>query len=604
MSHWANSDPLVRRLGYGASRMRFNQALIAAAKTSFAVPLILLILTLAQRIFFLGQPISSGPLVFLEMPAWTLWMTAASLLIPITAGAWAYLKSKHGLLSAAISADKRLGLRARISSALTSSDASLRSPMTCCLLADARGYMQQIKLKKDFPIDVPRRMFSLCGGALALALFLTIVIPQGDAFGRVNASDQKKPEKEDLSEVLEHIKNQLKVQLKRKARDVPRNPKHPSVKLDDELSRLVKDLKTAASRDEALTRLNKLKDKISGSRSRMAAMARMMKQMESIKRSGDKSQLPSAQAKSTAQKMTSGAFAAAAEELEKLRKNIKDKMAAGAGLSDGEKEQLKRDLERLAKMTDDWKELSDQLNKAAGKLGQDDGIEAMQKAIDGLDEIARLMKELGLDGMGANKGANGLKGQCQQMQLTQEMIDRIKQMLRNARKCPQCQKLCCLKCGQAKCGCPGEPQCQCKPGDCSGSMGIPVPVPGAGAGSGQGAGGDGSQGSGSGGSGGDGSKSDGGMGGYGQGQGGIAPEKAHDVGMVSTQIKGKLGQGKIISHMFDRGRPTITDSEKKVQYHKATVAAAKAASEEIDSARIPRDLRDYVREYFTTDNKD
>ena len=50
--------------------------------------------------------------------------------------------------------------------------------------------------------------------------------------------------------------------------------------------------------------------------------------------------------------------------------------------------------------------------------------------------------------------------------------------------------------------------------------------------------------------------------------------------------------------MFVRGLPSVTDDEKKTEFREAHGAAQRAASEEVSSGRIPRELRDYVREYF------
>jgi hypothetical protein len=186
----------------------------------------------------------------------------------------------------------------------------------------------------------------------------------------------------------------------------------------------------------------------------------------------------------------------------------------------------------------------------------------------------------------------------QRVQLTKEMIDQLKNMLKNAQRCAKCKKLYCLNCGKPRCACEGLEQCDCPPGGGGDSM--VVPIPGQGQGQGQGDGQGQGQGQGNGGS----DQNGPGMGGPGHGEGGKAPEDPHDVKFQTTKVKGQMGPGRIVSHMFVRGLPSVTDDEKKTQFREAHGAAQRAASEEISSGRIPRELRDYVRDYFDSTKPD
>ena len=161
------------------------------------------------------------------------------------------------------------------------------------------------------------------------------------------------------------------------------------------------------------------------------------------------------------------------------------------------------------------------------------------------------------------------------------MIKQLKDMLKNAQRCAFCRKIYCLACGLPRCGCEGLPQCQCQGGEGGmATVGVPgLGQPGAGAGGGKGQG----------------------SGGPGQGQGGNPPENPHDVKFQTTKTPGKLDtQGQIIGHMWTKGSPTLKDDEKKAEYTAAHDAAAKAATEAVESGKIPRELREYVRNYFDT----
>jgi len=89
------------------------------------------------------------------------------------------------------------------------------------------------------------------------------------------------------------------------------------------------------------------------------------------------------------------------------------------------------------------------------------------------------------------------------------------------------------------------------------------------------------------------------MGGPGQGEGGQAPENPHDVKFQATKTPGQLGKGQIIGHMWVKGQPAPKDDKMRAEYVEAHAAAAKAATEAVESGKIPRELREYVREYFT-----
>ncbi len=571
MTGSSTQEVLRRRLEAGVFRLRLSDAIGATSMTAMFSLGAMAAIIVVQRIFFLGVPVKHPVLALLGMPAWALWSMLGLALVPAGVGFAAYLMSPKGLLTAAVMADERLGLRARLSSVVALDTVSARSPMTPALLADAQKHSQAIRVARDFPLRAPRSAMFLPFGLCALVLAM-VCLPQADVLGREHKLKERESEKEDVVLAAKEIEKQLREALKRKPPRKRNSTKNlPSKQLDDELSKLVQEMKEVQDREQAIAKLNKLLDKAKMLELRMASMAEMMRQMERLKEMGDKADLPKGEAAKIAAAMTAGDFKKAAEELEKLKEKLKD-----ADLSEDQKAALKRDLERLSKMTDDWKEMADQLQKAADKLGDDEALQAMQAAMEGLKELAKLVKELGLD-----KGAEGMAGEAKQMQLTQEMIDQLKKMLKNAQKCPQCKKLYCLNCGKPRCACQGLEQCDCDEGG-GGQCGL-VGLPGLAQQAGAGAGGEGP-----------------GMGGPGHGEGGKAPEDPHDVKFQTTKVKGKMGEGRIISHMFVKGLPSVTDDEKKVEYQEAHEAAAKAASEEVSSGRIPRELRAYVRDYFTS----
>ncbi|MHC4914594.1 MAG: hypothetical protein ACYTGB_03800 [Planctomycetota bacterium] len=563
-------EALRQRLGAGVFRLRLNDAIGAASLTAMFSLGAMATIIVIQRIFFLGVPVKHPVLALLGMPAWALWSMLGLILVPVVTGSVAYLLSPKGLLTAAVIADERLGLRARLSSVVALDAACARSAMTPALLADAQQHSKAIRAARDFPVRAPRSALFLPFGLCALMLAM-VCLPQADVLGREQEFKEKEREKEEVVLAAKEIEKQLREALKRKPPRERTTAKNlPSKQLDDELSKLVKEMQEVQDREQAIAKLNKLMDKAKMLEMRITSMAEMMKQMERLKEMGEKADLPKGPAEKMAAAMAAGDFKKAAEEMEKLKEKLKD-----AGLSEEEKAALKRDLERLAKMTDDWKEMADQLQKAADNMGDEDALEAMQAAMEGLKELAQLVKELGLD-----KGAEGMAGEAQQVELTQEMIDQLKKMLKNAQKCPTCKKLYCLNCGKPRCACDNLEECDCAEGGGAGGL---VGLPGLGQQGGGGQGGDGP-----------------GMGGYGQGEGGKAPEDEHDVKFQTSKVKGQMGEGRIISHMFVKGLPSVTDDEKKVEYQEAHDAAAKAASDEVSSGRIPRELRTYVRDYFTS----
>lgn len=457
------------------------------------------------------------------------------------------------------------------------------------LMSDAHRHAKGIVVGRDFPLKAPRGARFLPFGLFILTVAM-LAIPQGDVLGREKKVKEDEKAKADIKLVAKEVEKHLQKLLKRTP-PADRSKKNiPSNKLKNDLSKLVKDLKEAADREEAITKLNKIMDKAKLMEARVAAMAEMMRRMEQLKDQGDKAELPKGLGSEMAKAMTSGDFKKAAEEMKKLKDMLNDKE-----LSDAEKAALKRELAKLAKMTDDWKDLADKLKKAGDQLGEQDkeALKAMQQAMKDLQELAQLLKEMGLDGN--QEGFEGFQGEGQQIQLTKEMIQQLKDMLKNAQKCTVCKKLYCLTCSKPRCACEKLEECDGHPQ----GQGMGMQLPGGGGMAGM-PGGDGKGGKGGsqpGGGGGSPQKGPG-MGGYGIGEGGKAPESEHDVKFKSTKVKGKLGEGRIISHMFVKGKPSVTDDGKKNEYKAAHAAAAKAAGDEVDSGRIPRELRKYVRDYF------
>jgi len=581
MAEKAPQRSLRDKLAAGARRLRLNEALGVACWMALLSLGTVAVLGLVQRLFFLGDPVAVPVLSVLGLPAWTLWSALGLLLAPAAAGAAVYALSRKGPVTAAMAADERLGLRARLSSALVLDAAGTRSPMAPELLADARRYGAALRVRRDFPLELPRwANWARFTGILGVIL-VVILLPQWDLMGRRAQAKEREDGREEIRLVAERLQKRLTEALKRKPPAERKARNLPSHKLQEDLGKLLRELKEADDREEAIARINKLLDKAKLSKMRLAAMERMVRQMEQLEKMGEKADLPKGKLGKFAMAMAAGDFKKAAAELAKL----KDEMAGGK-LTDKQKADLKRELERLAKLTDDWKELAEQFEKAAGKMGDKEALEAMAAAMENLKELWELLKELGLE---KGDGAGGLAGEGQQIEITKEMIDELKKMLKNAQRCAKCKKLYCFSCNRPRCGCEGEEQCDCQPGEGQG-MGVPIPGPGGG-GMGQGQG----QGSGPGGQG-----SGPGTGGMGQGEGGKPPESEHGVDFKTTKARSKMGVGKIVGHMVVRGEPTVTGEKQRAEYRKAHAAAAKAASEEVESGRIPRDLRDYVRQYFTS----
>lgn len=582
----AAHDEFLRPLEAGALRLRLNDAIRAGCWAGLVALGAAVLLVLAQRLFFLGPPARLFGLAFLKLPPWMLWTILALLLAPLAAVAAALARSGKGTLAAALAADERLALQARLASAVAMTAAAERSPMIPELLLDARRHAAALNPARDFPLRLPRQAVFL-PPALALVGAALLLMPQADLLGRRAVADVKAAQKEELAEIARMVQPKVEA-LKRKPQEPTANDLRPSEQLADELSKLVKEMKEGADRDTAVTKLNKLLDEAKLAEQRVADMQKLVEQMKQLEKAPDRSNLPTGPLQSTGLAMASSDFKKTADELNKLAQQLKEGKLSGEA-----KAALERDLERLAKMGGDWKELAKELSEAAEKLGEGDAeqaYEALQAASEDLKELAELLKEL------AGEGGGGLGGEGQRLQADAEMIKQLKEMLKNAPRCSICKKMYCLNCNRPRCACEGQDQCQCQPGQGQGQgQGVGV---GAGAGAGVGAGQAGAgagQGGAQPGAGGVG----GGMGGPGQGQGGKAPEREHDVQFQSAKAPSQINkEGRIVGHMFVRGEPTLRSDDKKVEYEEAHTAAAKAATEAVESGRIPRDLREYVREYF------
>ncbi len=579
-------------LAAGARRLRINDALRVGSLAAVGALGAMALLIVAQRLVFLGLP-APKPFAFLRMPSWGLWTLLALGLAPFAAAAAAYVRSKKGVLSAALAADERLALRARLSSAVALEAAAAGAgagagsgSMSPALFADARNHAAALEVRREFPLRLPRAALFLPPAMIAVGLAL-LLLPQKDVLGFRGKAEEKQAGAEAIRQVAEIMEEKIAT-LNRKPGEPRRSEELPSEKLKDDMSKLVSEMKEAADREKAVAELNKLLDEAKLAEQRLAGMEKLVRQMEQLEKMGEAANLPKGAVEAAAAAMARGDFKKASEELAKLGEKMKD-----GNLSEEEAADLKRDLERLAKMSGDWKELSEELGKAAGELGEGDqekALEQLAAAMEDMKELAELLKELGADG---NNDGQQLGQEGERVQMTEEMIKQLKDMLKNARRCAFCRKMYCLNCGQPRCGCEGLPQCDCQNGEGGeggqggeGGEGGAAAMPGLGA---MRSGGGGSSGSGS------------GTGGSGQGEGGNPPEREHDVGFQTTKAPGKVDtQGQIIGHMITRGDPMVRDDDKKAEYQAAHEAAAKAASEAVESGRIPRELREYVRNYFDT----
>jgi hypothetical protein len=282
--------------------------------------------------------------------------------------------------SAALAADEQLGLRERISSAL--SLPSSEDEMIAALHADAQRHARRLNVREAVPILLPRRARYVPMAAAALLLTLLFLPPlkvlHGDTGKKVPQVVREEVKEE--AKRLEEVEKKVQAAKEIKAATAV-------AKLSEEIQRISQELeKQKLDRTQALAKVSSLKDTVEEQRKdilKKTDLKKSMGQMKDFEQAGD-----------LAKALSGLDFKMAAAELQKSMEKAKQ-----GKLSDEEKKKLAEELQSLARALKDNPELGKALSELAQKLRADDLANLdlpLDDALMSLADLGDLLEQLEL----------------------------------------------------------------------------------------------------------------------------------------------------------------------------------------------------------------
>ncbi len=488
---------------------------------------------------------------------WSLIVAGSCTVVAVVTALLQYSRRRITLRGAAISADKILDLKERLSSALelsieqTSQDA-VDAAWDTLLLDSAARVAEGIQVRKHFPMIWPREgRWVWCPLALLAASIL--FLPALDLWTGGGLQAQAKialPGEEINAEALELVELAEEMKLERHA---DREKVAETAELLGEIDQLAKDMKAGKlKKRETMATLSDLSERIKERRNELASNPQAAKLRDGMMNTQEMAFLGDA-----SERMQAGQFEEAAMALAQLE----DRMKSGS-LSEEQKAQLAKELESLSKQIDADSKLGQALSKAAaamkaGKMGSAQlGMQAAQTAMAEKRDIQRQM----------------------------EMLDRASQAVASSQLKLSGKSSSCSNCGKALT--PSDRaagKCSSCGGACSGS--------------GEGAGGGASKGEGSGAYAlGQSQQSGNGLGGPGQGRGGQMPFEESDFSLEDTMIAGQMGEGEIVGSILVDGPPE--QGQAKLKFRTAVNVAAQEGEAAMEKELVPLAHRQRVRRYF------
>lgn len=390
---------------------------------------------------------------------WSLWCgLAGSGLGLLTALVWSLVDGLSEL-DAAVEIDSRFELRERVSSSLALSPEVAGSPAGQALLADATRAIRRLEVTSQFGIEVPRkRWLPLLTTCLAFVVVSFIGNPEARSSVDPHAATHAQEQRENVSKTL---RERLAEKRKLAAEKGLKVAEGLFGQLEKETEKLAK--AKDADRKKTLVKLNDLASELAERREQLGGDKELRKQLAKL------NNLNQGPADKLADAMKNGNWQQAAQELEKLKKQL----AEGKLDADAKKaliEQMKQMQERLAESAQAQEaaleDLQKQLEKAqkegnlaeAGELQQK--LDQMQKQESQSDKLSQLGSQMGALQDAMKQGDNGKAAQAmsdmmeQMEQLEQQMqegemltaaMDQL-QMAKDAMACSECQGLGCSTC--------------------------------------------------------------------------------------------------------------------------------------------------------------
>lgn len=447
---------------------------------------------------------------------------------------WAW-RQRPTLLDAAMAADRRLGLKERLTSSLALHQAD--GPMIAALHADARAHLERLHIRRDFPLLIPARLRWAAAAAVVYGVAY-LLFPEFDLFGYQQRAVEARQEREVRQVHAERIEDAVRVLKESELEGLA-----VGSEMAEAIQRVAEELRMAEVTDkQALAKLSNLADELEKQREALAGTEGLP--MPELAEMAPQSDL----GKALAEALESGDLDKAMEKLDALAEQLGQ---GGEELSDEAKSDMAEDLQALA--------------DALGGAGADSALaEALSQAAAGMqqgdmDAVKDALNQ-------TQMSIADVKSALEQMKQMDEAAKKLAQAAGAMKQpCGTCQGKGCAACNGTGMG-PG--------GDKAGTQGNWQAGTGP-----MGGGGMGQRGRGRGGSVGD------------------LPEG--EVAFDPSFLPGEVSSGDVIAQILQRTRPDEADAQSSLEYTPPTLAEVTAEAEQaLTKEEIPPGSKAFVRNYF------
>ncbi len=467
----------------------------------------------------------------------------AGLAVGLIAGTVFWIKARPGLVAAALEADRRLGLKERLTSSYELREAE--GEMVAAVHRDARHALGRLNVGRDIPFRLPSSTPHLA----IVVMFFGLAYAFFPEFDLLHYRErQAKIEEQEKALKLSATRLRSTVTpLKERAT----LEKGELAEIVDEVERVAASLESGQiTEKQALARLDNLSQKLQAEREKMLA--------EEPHPAIPKALADMAKTPGLAQDIARGRY----DEAGKKVQSLKEKMSK-EGLSEDEKEKLAEEMKKLSEtLGGENSNLGKALSAAAKELASSTPGASMN-SLAGLEmslaDLESLMEQLGqLDGADF------------------DMSQWKQGVLGPSKFCRNCGKplTACDKIGSCTGCCPG--------GTCNGLCAACMLA---------GIGGNFAEG--------DSSRPGGGMGRRGQGRGGMVGDLPDaQVSFDPAMLSGGMTKGKILANILQRGAPDEGARSDLGYVNEAFTEVKREAEQALTKQEIPPGAREFVREYF------
>lgn len=473
---------------------------------------------------------------------------------------------------AAQEVDRRFELRERLSSALSLGDMAGDSTVAKALIADTEKSTSQIYIADKFAIRPTRLLWLPCCMLSCLLTVCWLVEPNSYA-GAESITENQSTDKEQITEAAKVLKKQIQQRRKKAATKGLAEAEELYGQLESKIDRVISQQK--ADPKQTMIAMNDLKKQLEERSKELGtsdAVKRALSQLNGLQDGASKKMLDA---------LKNGDFQAAKNIANQLSEQLND-----GNLSDGEKEQIKQQLdsmskamEKAVKSHEEQKQRLENQIAAAKQSNNQAEISKLQKQLDQLKGQNQQMESLGQMAQSmseamqaiqsnrlqeASEALEKLSDSMQQMQQESSELDDLEATLeqiaksKSAMQCKSCSGSGCADCNGA-----GSQLAQGSSGSQSNSRG----------------------------------NGNGNGNGLGKGSGfGDRPESETETNTYQTQVRGELSGGKaVIAGVADGpNRKGISREELK----QAIEESLRSQGSPTENQVLPKAEREHAMQYF------